>query len=175
MRSATPSAGPQGGRRRRFVLAAAAAALLVVSVGRGARLAGLLAPAAGVPVTAAGVPLAALGERRWYGWARRHPAMFPAFAAAAGRLPAGARVVWVVPPGVQTPWFEIMALYHLPAAWTVAVRPRGAPFAAAPRAAVDPAADGPSSAAAAAAWRVDVYADGRVRVRRSAGGGDGGR
>jgi hypothetical protein len=56
----------------------------------------------------------------------------------------------VVPPAVQPRWVEIMALYHLPAAWPAAVRSRGAPAAA---------------GGAEAGWRVDVYADGRVLVR----------
>ena len=175
MAAAATSSTGRGGGLRRAGLAAAAAALLLLALSRGAGLAAVRAPAAGVPVTAGGVPLEALGERRWYGWAQRHPAMPPALAAAAEHLPAGARVVWVVPPGIQTPWVEIMALYHLPAAWTVAVRPRGAPFAAGPRAAVDPAAQGPPSASASAPWRVDVYADGRVWVRQPDGDRDGGR
>jgi hypothetical protein len=127
---------------RRAALLAVCAALLAIAGMRGAAL----AAASGAPAER----LTALGERRWYAWAQRHPRMDAAFAAAAARLPAGARVVWVVPPGVQPPWVEIMAFYHLPDLWTVAVRRRGTPAAA--------DTDG-------ATWRVDVYADGRVLVR----------
>jgi hypothetical protein len=81
--------------------------------------------------------------------------MRPAFAAAAERVPAGERVAWVVPPAVQPRWVEIMALYHLPAAWPAAVRTRG----------VSAGAGGAAAGGGEAGWRVDVYADGRVQVR----------
>jgi hypothetical protein len=142
-----PATGPRAAAAlaRRAVLFAVAAALLAVAALRGAAL------AAG-PATP-GELLTALGERRWHAWAQRHPVMQPAFAAAAERVPAGERVAWVVPPAVQPRWVEIMALYHLPAAWPAAVRTRGA------------AAGGAEAGGAEAGWRVDVYADGRVQVR----------
>jgi hypothetical protein len=137
-----PARRPVAETVRRAALLALCGGLLAVAGVRGAALA---AASGGTPAER----LTALGERRWYAWAQRHPRIDAAFAAAAARLPAGARVVWVVPPGVQPPWVEIMAFYHLPDAWTAAVRRRGTA-----------AAD-----TAGATWRVDVYADGRVQVR----------
>jgi len=151
MTSAAASA-QRSANLRRACLAAVCAGLLALAGLRGVALAAALARGHG---DAAGL-LTARDERRWHGWAQRHPRMNAAFAAAADRLPASARIVWVVPPGVQPRWVEIMALYHLPSSWTVAVRNRGGG---------EPGAAPRAGAAEAATWRVDVYADGRVAVR----------
>jgi len=118
---------------RHAALGVACAALAAVALAR-------------LPPLAAGEPRTARNETRWYGWAERHPRVAAAVEAAPLAAAPGTRVLWVVPPGVNARWFEIRALYRLPAAPPVAVVHRGIGV---------PPAGG---------WdlRVDVYGDGRV-------------
>jgi len=129
---------------RRALLALLLAALAAVAV---ARAAGLARAAAGGETEAARLARTARNETRWYAWAERHPRMSAAVAEVAPRVPAGSRVLWVVPPSVDRRWLEIVVLYRLPAASPAAVVRRGDE---------PPAVD--------ADLRVDLYGDGRAAV-----------
>ncbi|HMB55395.1 MAG TPA: hypothetical protein VKU40_18900 [Thermoanaerobaculia bacterium] len=117
---------------RQLAVGAALVALLVVALVR-------------LPPLAGGEPRTARNEVRWHGWSVRHPKVLSMLEVAALDAPPGSRVLWVLPPGIDRRWFEVRALYRLPATRPVAVVERGAPL--------------PSME-----WdlRIDLYRDGRV-------------
>jgi hypothetical protein len=121
---------------RQVALGAALVALLVVALVR-------------LPPLASGEPRTARNEVRWHGWSVRHPKILAMLEGAALDAPPGMRVLWVLPPGIDRRWFEVRALYRLPATRPVAVVERGALWPAGIR---------------AGGWdlRVDLYRDGRV-------------